>query len=45
MESVNWRKAIGRGINTAITEPITGIKFNINVRDPKINASSIPKNQ
>ena len=37
--------AIGIGNNTAIMEPTTGIKFNINVKEPKIKASSNPKNQ
>ena len=43
--SGNCRTAIGIGSNTAITDPITGIKFNINVNVPKIKASSKPKNQ
>ena len=38
-------KAIGNGSKTAITEPITGIKFKINVKLPKMNANSKPKNQ
>jgi len=37
--------AIGIGNSTAIIEPTTGIKFNINVKEPKIKASSKPKNQ
>ena len=37
------RNAIGNGNNTAITEPITGIKFKIKVNVPNINASSKPK--
>ena len=43
--SLYWRKAIGNGSKTAITEPITGIKFKINVKLPKMNANSKPKNQ
>jgi len=43
--SVNCRKAIGNGINTAITEPKIGIKFRMKVREPKIRANSNPKNQ
>ena len=39
------RIAIGIGKRTAIIEPTTGIKFKINVKEPKINASSKPKNQ
>ena len=38
-------RATGIGIKTAITDPKTGIKFNIKVKVPKINASSMPKNQ
>ena len=37
--------AIGIGNSTAIMEPTTGIKFKINVKEPKIIASSKPKNQ
>ena len=37
--------AIGIGKSTAIIEPTTGIKFKINVNDPKIRASSKPRNQ
>ena len=33
--SWNWRKATGIGIKTAITDPKTGIKFNIKVRFQK----------
>ena len=43
--SVYWSTAIGIGSNTAITEPITGIKFKINVKLPKMKANSRPKNQ
>ena len=43
--SVNWRKATGKGINTAIIDPKTGIKFKINVKVPKIKANSNPRNQ
>ena len=43
--SVNCKNATGNGIITAITEPITGIKFKINVKEPKISASSKPRNQ
>ena len=43
--SLYWRKAIGSGSKTAITEPITGIKFKINVKLPKMKANSKPKNQ
>ena len=44
-KSGNCKIAIGIGNSTAIIEPTTGIKFNINVKEPKINASSNPKNQ
>ena len=37
--------AIGIGNSTAIIEPTTGIKFNINVKEPNIKASSKPRNQ
>ena len=37
--------AIGIGSKTAIIDPTTGIKFSKNVSEPKINASSKPKNQ
>ena len=43
--SLYWRKAIGSGSKTAITDPITGIKFKMNVKLPKIKANSNPKNQ
>ena len=43
--SVNCKNAMGRGKRTAIIDPNTGIKFNINVSDPKIKANSSPKNQ
>ena len=36
---------MGRGNKTAITDPITGIKLSINVKEPNINASSKPRNQ
>ena len=45
VNSGNCKTAIGSGRSTAITDPITGIKFKIKVRVPKIKASSKPKNQ
>ena len=43
--SLYCKNAIGKGNKTAITDPITGIKFRIKVSVPKINASSNPRNQ
>ena len=43
--SLYCKKAIGSGNKTAITEPITGIKFKIKVSVPNMNANSRPRNQ
>ena len=43
--SLYCKKAIGKGRRTAMTDPITGIKFKIKVNVPKINANSNPRNQ
>ena len=43
--SLYCKKAIGKGSKTAITEPITGIKFKMNVNVPNMNANSNPRNQ
>ncbi len=42
-KSVYCKIAIGIGSKTAMIEPTTGIKLSINVKEPKINASSRPK--
>ena len=43
--SLYCKNAMGRGSNTAIIEPITGIKFKMKVKEPNINANSNPSSQ